>query len=162
MNAPKEKAWRGIKKESHKPHGKLSNPNPVQTPEFKEKRFKPLAKLDLGEIGGKGFNTRYPIDVEQVLLELEQGDRIDQIRKAVTSHFRITLKNLEEIEAEHGTTPDNIEALTIGDRFVVGDGSVWEVWEDGEGDTSSGHASERLYRLLLLGNKGEETEGGKE
>ncbi|MBP0016194.1 MAG: hypothetical protein J7647_01400 [Cyanobacteria bacterium SBLK] len=136
----------------------MPNPNPRQTPALKAKQYKSLTK-DFGKLGTKSISFKFPIDVEKTLLELDSIERTGGVREAVVLRFRVITKTANTIATEHGAMPDNIESLAVGDRFVVGDGSVWEVWEEKDGDTSSGHASERLYRLLLLGNRSEETEG---
>lgn len=72
----------GIKKESHKPHGKMGNPNPPQTPEFKARQQKPLG--DYNEPFGKTvFSFKCPESIEAALLNVPKTERTEFIRKAV-------------------------------------------------------------------------------
>ena len=134
--------------EMQKEERKGGNPSPVQNDALKQKQFKPKAPT-WGTLGKHNFLIRLPTDIEGTLKELPQADRIGGMREALVLRYRAITKTASDIATEHGAIPDNLGTLAIGDRFVAGDGSVWEVWEDGE--------ENRLYRLLLLGNKGEET-----
>lgn len=146
------KKWRGIKTRSHTEHGAMGNPHPVQSEEFVRNRSQ--LGIYWGELDSKVFGVKVPSDVREFLDKMDKKERAAAMRSLIVIWAREILETKESLATEHGATPDNLEALAIGDRFVVGDGSVWEVWEDGESD--------RLYRLLLLGNKGEETEGEEE
>ncbi|MEL7039363.1 MAG: hypothetical protein AAFO04_27675 [Cyanobacteria bacterium J06592_8] len=72
----------GKKVESHKPHGKLGNPNPIQPPEFLAAQRQAFGDYD-EPMGKKVFGTRYPQSVEKQLLEIPQAERVELIRKAV-------------------------------------------------------------------------------
>jgi hypothetical protein len=58
----------------------MSNPNPVQTDEFKKHQFKKKESLDLGD---KVFGIRLPVAIEEKLLAMPSRERVNLMRKCL-------------------------------------------------------------------------------
>jgi hypothetical protein len=83
------KKYRGMKLESHKPHGKLGNPNPPQTEEFRAKAFKPIGDIPGAfPLGKKVFGLRLPVDCEAYLSQWEDESRVEWLRSLLVTAIR--------------------------------------------------------------------------
>ncbi|MGL5805830.1 MAG: hypothetical protein ACRC11_10370 [Xenococcaceae cyanobacterium] len=63
----------------------MANPNPVQTEEFKKKAFKPDGEAPLGR---KVFGLKFPIEIEEILLLMEDSERIRFMRSEIIEAVR--------------------------------------------------------------------------
>lgn len=63
----------------------MSNPNPVQTPEFVAKQFKPVSDLPDEPLAKKAVALKLPESVHEYLMQMERGDRINLMRQAITA-----------------------------------------------------------------------------
>jgi hypothetical protein len=57
------------------------NPNPVQTPEFKQYRLQPIGTNE--KMGTKVYGTRVPMEIQQKLEDMPQKERVILIREAI-------------------------------------------------------------------------------
>jgi hypothetical protein len=73
------------------------NRNPVQTDEFKQKRFKAYGEVDK-PLGGKVFGIRLPIDVEATLNEMPDKERVAWMRKTLAEAARKNLTNRDDVD----------------------------------------------------------------
>jgi hypothetical protein len=88
----KVSADKNKKRRSLKGHGKMGNPTPIQTEEFKEHIRKPLGKLP-GDIplGSKVWGLKLPQDVEDYLNEWDsqnKAERISWMRSLIVNEVR--------------------------------------------------------------------------
>ena len=67
----------------------MPNYNPVQSEEFKRKRFQPLGDV-LGDapLGNRVFSIRLPVDVQDKLMAMPKKERIELIRNTLISAVR--------------------------------------------------------------------------
>jgi hypothetical protein len=74
---------RGKKINSHKEHGKLGNPNPIQTQEFLNYQQKPVGGEFDEPFSKKTWGFKLPESFSEKLEAMEREDRIVLIRNAV-------------------------------------------------------------------------------
>jgi len=78
------KAWRGIKSKSHKPHGKLGNPEP-NTSGLNSK----VAIGDINEPLAKSpIAVRLPQSIHDLLLKIPQEDKLPLLRNSISEAVR--------------------------------------------------------------------------
>lgn len=68
-------------------HGKKGNPNPVQTDEFKKKRFQPYGTVDQ-PLSNRVLGVRLPLDVDAILFAMPPKERVAWVRKIITDAVR--------------------------------------------------------------------------
>ena len=72
----KTKANRGVKTHSHKAHGKLGNPSPIQTEEYRSKLPKQIGTFPgTLPLGRKSFAFKLPVDCEAFLSQWDERDK---------------------------------------------------------------------------------------
>ena len=61
--------------------------------EYKEKQFIPSAPKYGEQLGKKTIGIRLPLDVQESLLEMEQGERVGLMRQAISDAVRARNKS---------------------------------------------------------------------
>ncbi len=66
---------------------RMSNPKPVQTPEFVQQQFQAYGELDV-PLSKKVTGVKLPLDVHEALQKLAAPERVTYLRKIITDAVR--------------------------------------------------------------------------